>query len=149
MQKCIAREFFEFVKIGRLNNITRFFASYCKTHNPYVLGSMNILINTMELANKSFAPMDPRAEFVVKHILNDGDLVPVHTQLVSDCSNLSKGGLSQTQLVVDLSTHVFLNCVECRPDMCMAGISRRRKKEGAKLKYARLTEVMAIEIILT
>ena len=56
LQKRIAQKFFDFVKLGRFNDINRFFASDCKTHNPHVVGSMDALIDAMEVANKEMAP---------------------------------------------------------------------------------------------
>ena len=47
---------------------------------------------------KKWHQRSPRAEFVVKHIISDGDIVAVHTRPISDSSNLSKGGLRQIHL---------------------------------------------------
>jgi predicted SnoaL-like aldol condensation-catalyzing enzyme len=98
VRKDIALEFFNLISQGKFKEGLRFFSPECKTHNPYIAGNMNTLTDAMVAANKEGAAKNPEAEFAVKHVLADGDLVAVHTQLLSSKSNLGQGGLRQVHV---------------------------------------------------
>ena len=97
-RKNIVLEYFKLVVAGKFKEGLRFFAPDCKTHNPYVAGSMDALTDAMIAANKEGSAKYPEAEFAVKHILADGDLVAAHTQLLSNKSKPNEGGLRQIHL---------------------------------------------------
>jgi predicted SnoaL-like aldol condensation-catalyzing enzyme len=96
--KNIAREYFKLVSAGSFKEGLRFFAPDCKTHNPYVAGSMEALTDAMIAANKEMGPQFPESEFAVKHILADGDMVAVHTELLGSRYKPGEGGLMQVHL---------------------------------------------------
>ncbi len=96
--KTIALEFFKLIQAGQFKEGLRFFAPDCKTHNPYVAGSINDLMDAMIAANKDGVAKYPKAEFAVRHALVDGDLVAVHTELINNKSAPSEGGLRQIHL---------------------------------------------------
>jgi predicted SnoaL-like aldol condensation-catalyzing enzyme len=77
--KRITLEFFSLVAQGKFRDGLRFFSPDCKTHNPYVAGSMETLVSAMEQANKEGTVKYPNAQFKVVHTLTDGDLIAVHT----------------------------------------------------------------------
>lgn len=91
-RKNIALEFFKLVSSGKFKEGLRFFAPDCKTHNPYTAGGMDALTDAMVAVSKEWASTYPEAEFSVKHVLAEGDLVAVHTQLLSSKSKLGEGG---------------------------------------------------------
>lgn len=91
-------EFFKLVGSGRSKEGLRFFAPDCKTHNPYVAGSITTLMDAMIAANNEGASKYPEPEFIVKHVLAEGDLVVAHTQLLSNKSKPGEGGLRQVHL---------------------------------------------------
>ncbi|MFW9889651.1 MAG: nuclear transport factor 2 family protein, partial [Candidatus Thorarchaeota archaeon] len=93
--KDIVIEYFKLVSSGRFKDGLRFFAPECKTHNPYVSGSMETLTDAMISASKDLGAQNTDAEFAVKHVLADGALVAVHTELLNSKSNPSEGGLRQ------------------------------------------------------
>ena len=97
-RKNIVLEYFKLVVAGKFKEGLRFFAPDCKTHNPYVAGNMDVLTDAMIAANKDGAAKYPEAEFTVKHVLADGDLVAAHTQLLSNKSKPNEGGLRQIHL---------------------------------------------------
>ena len=97
-RKNIVMEYFKLVGSGRFKDGLRFFSADCKTHNPFVAGSITVLTDAMVAANKEGASKYPEPEFMVKHVLADGDLVAVHTQLLSNKSKPSEGGLRQVHL---------------------------------------------------
>jgi predicted SnoaL-like aldol condensation-catalyzing enzyme len=76
----------------------RFFAPDCKTHNPFVVGGMGTLTDAMIAASKNITAQSSQPEFVIKHLLADGDLVAVHTQLLNHKLNPGEGGLRQVHL---------------------------------------------------
>lgn len=99
--KDIAVEFLSLVGLGRPKEGLRFFAPECKTHNPYIVGGMDALIDAMVAVQKEGAEgilQGSKADFglVIRHVLADADLVAVHTQLSS--SRPSDGGLRQVHL---------------------------------------------------
>ena len=100
-RKKIAVEFLSLVGSERPKDGLRFFEPDCKTHNPYVVGGMNELTDAMIAVQKQGSEgiiKGSKADFklAIKHVLADGDLVAVHTQVAS--SKLSEGGLRQVHL---------------------------------------------------
>lgn len=101
IRKDIAVEFLNLIGRGRPKEGLRFFAPDCKTHNPYVPGGMDALIDAMIAVQKQGAEgiiKGSTADFrlSVRNVLADGDLVAVHTTLSS--SKPSDGGLRQVHL---------------------------------------------------
>lgn len=94
----ITIEFFKLIKEEKFKESLRFFAADCKTHNPYVSGSMENLVDAMIVANKDFREQNKEPEFAVKHILADKDFVAAHTELLNSKSKPSEGGLRQVHL---------------------------------------------------
>ncbi len=97
-RKNIVLEYFKLVGLGKFKEGLRFFAPECKTHNPYIAGSIAVLTDAMIAANKEGISKYPNALFTVKHVLADGDLVVVHTELLSNKSKLGEGGLRQAHV---------------------------------------------------
>ena len=97
-RKDVVLEYFKLVVAGKFKEGLRFFVPDCKTHNPYVAGDMKALTNAMIAANKEGTTKYPEAEFAVKHVLADEDLVVAHTQLLSNKSKPNEGGLRQIHL---------------------------------------------------
>ncbi len=101
VRKDIAVEFLNLVGSGRPKDGLRFFAPECKTHNPFIPGSMETIIDAMIAVQKQGAEgilKGSKADFklIIKQVLADGDIVAVYTQLSS--SKPSDGGLRQVHL---------------------------------------------------
>ena len=97
-RKKIVMEYFKLIGSGRFKEGLRFFSPDCKTHNPYIVGSIAVLTDAMVAANKEGASKYTEPEFTVKHVIAEGDLVAAHTQLLSNKSKPSEGGLRQVHL---------------------------------------------------
>lgn len=97
-RKNIALQYFGLVSQGKFKEGLRFFSPDCKTHNPFIAGNMDVLTDAMNAANTEGSSKYPEAEFNVKNVLADGDLVAVHTQLLSSKSKPNEGGLRQVHL---------------------------------------------------
>lgn len=97
-RKSIATEYFELIKAGKFKDGLKFFAPGCITHNPYFTGDINTLTDAMIEANKEGKEQFPNAEFVIRHVIADGDMVAVHTDLLGDRSDPGQGGLRQMHL---------------------------------------------------
>ena len=93
----IVRDFFKLIMEGRQKDGLRFFAANCKQHNPYIKGGMDALFDAMTSVQQE-APAHPDPYFAVKQVLADGDMVAVHTELLSSKSKPSAGGLRQVHL---------------------------------------------------
>lgn len=55
IQKDIAVEFLNLIGLGRPKEGLRFFTPDCKTHNPYVIGGMDALVDAMIAVQKKGA----------------------------------------------------------------------------------------------
>ena len=98
IHKEIVTEYFKLVSSGKFKDGLRFFAPDCKTHNPYVSGSIDTLTDAMISASKDIGSQNSDPEFSVKHVIADGDLVAVHTELLNSKSDSGQGGLRQVHL---------------------------------------------------
>ena len=97
-RKNIVNEYFRLIGAGMFKEGLRFFAPDCKTHNPFVAGGMDALTEAMIAASKNITAQSSQPEFVLKHLLADGDLVAAHTQLLNSKTNPDEGGLRQVHL---------------------------------------------------
>jgi predicted SnoaL-like aldol condensation-catalyzing enzyme len=97
-RKKIVNEFFRLIAEGKPEDGLRFFSPDCKQHNPYLSGGMEVLLDSMASVQQEEGPKYPDAEFSVKSVLADGDMVAVHTELLSSKSDPAKGGLRQVHL---------------------------------------------------
>jgi predicted SnoaL-like aldol condensation-catalyzing enzyme len=96
--KNLAMEYFKLVTSGKFKEGLRFFSPECKTHNPFISGSIEKLTDSMIAASKDLGAQSKEPSFAVKHVLADGDLVAVHTEFLNSKSNPSEGGLRQVHL---------------------------------------------------
>jgi predicted SnoaL-like aldol condensation-catalyzing enzyme len=101
VRKEVAIEFLNLISMGRPKDGLKFFSADCKTHNPYVVGGMNELINAMIAVQKQGSQgiiKGSTADFKlnVRQVLADRNTVAVHTTVAS--SNPSQGGLRQVHL---------------------------------------------------
>ena len=97
-RKNIVVEYFKLVSMGKFKEGLRFFATDCKTHNPFVSGSIEDLTESMIEASKDLGAQNTEPDFTVKNVLADGDLVAVHTVFLNVKSKPSEGGLRQVHL---------------------------------------------------
>jgi predicted SnoaL-like aldol condensation-catalyzing enzyme len=97
-QKRIVSEYFKLIKEGKFKEGLRFFSSDCKTHNPFVAGNMENIVNAMIAANKDYGPKYPEAQFELKQVLADGEFVAAYTQLMASPTKPAEGGLRQMHL---------------------------------------------------
>lgn len=81
----------------KFKEVLPFFASDCKTHNPYISGGMDSLTDAMITVSKDMIG-DSESEFSIKHVIVDGDFVAAYTQLLYNKSKLEDGGLRQVHL---------------------------------------------------
>ena len=100
-RKDIAVEFLSLIGQGRPKDGLLFFAPDCKTHNPYVSGGMNNLIDAMIAVQKQGSEViikGSKADFklTIRQVLADGDMVAVHTKVAGSKPN--DGGLRQMHL---------------------------------------------------
>ncbi len=101
VHKGIAVEFLSLIGAGKPRDGLRFFDPECKTHNPYVVGGMNALIDAMIAVQKQGSEgilKGSKADFklTIRQVLADGNMVAVHTMISS--SKPSEGGLRQVHL---------------------------------------------------
>jgi len=94
--KKIVSEYLKLVAAGKFEEGLRFFASDCKTHNPFTKGNMKAIIDAQISASKGMPTQN--IEFSVKNVLGGGDTVAAHTELLFNKSNPSEGGLRQVHI---------------------------------------------------
>lgn len=96
-RKNAINEYFELFKSGKYKEGLKFFAPDCKTHNPYVSGSIETLTDAMIEASKTMGSQSAEPSFTVKHVLADGDFVAAHTEFLNSKSKPSEGGLRRVE----------------------------------------------------
>lgn len=96
--KKIAMEYFKLISSGKYKEGLRFFAPDCITHNPFISGSIEGLVDAMIAASEDIGVQNMEPGFGVKHVLADGDFVAVHTELLNSKSKPGEGGLRQVHL---------------------------------------------------
>ena len=101
VRKDIAVEFLSLVAQGRPKDGLHLFSPDCKIHNPYTKGGMQELTDAMIAVQKQKSDgivKGSKADFklIIRHVLADGDMVAVHTQVSSPDPN--EGGLRQVHL---------------------------------------------------
>ena len=97
-----AVEFLRLIGEGRPKEGLRFFATDCKTHNPYIAGGMDALTDAMiavqnENSEESSGSSVSDFGLTIRYVLADGDMVAVYTQVASR-SKPGQGGLRQMHL---------------------------------------------------
>ena len=97
-RKNIVIEYFKLEALGMFKQGIQFFASDCKTHNPFMNVSIEGLIDAMVAGSKDFSMQSSNIEFKVQQILADGDLVAAYTTMLNNKSKPSEGGLRQIHL---------------------------------------------------
>jgi len=98
LRKNIITAYFRLIGMGMFKDGLRFFSQDCKTHNPFVAGGMDILTEAMIAASKNLDVQGSQPEFLIRHLVADGDLIAVHTQLLKSKSDPGEGGLRQVHL---------------------------------------------------
>jgi len=89
-EKDIALEFFKFVTAGKPKEARHLFAPKCVHHNPFTPEGMDALLDSMAKVQQSSQMARSDTQFLIKHVLTDGNLVAVHTILESK-SDATKG----------------------------------------------------------
>ncbi|MDD5190663.1 MAG: nuclear transport factor 2 family protein [Dehalococcoidales bacterium] len=97
-RKKIVNEFFRLIGSGKFKDVLPFFSPDCQTHNPYIIGGMNALMEAMIAASKEMTAQVSQPDFTVKYLLADGDMVAAYTQLLNSKGQPGAGGLRQTHL---------------------------------------------------
>ncbi len=97
-RKAAVEAYFKLIMEGKFTEGLRFFAPDCKTHNPYIKGSVGVLTDAMAKAGGEMGSGHPNIEFTVRQVIADGDLVAVHTQMLYDKSKPGEGGTRQAHI---------------------------------------------------
>ncbi|MGA9522893.1 MAG: nuclear transport factor 2 family protein [Myxococcaceae bacterium] len=77
-RKKIAVEFLQMASAGQLQRARAFIKPGGVHHNMYFAAGWDTLLPAMEEAARE----SPKQQFVVKHVLADGDLVAVHSHVI-------------------------------------------------------------------
>ena len=94
----IVDEYFKLIAMQKFQDVLQFFDPACKTHNPYISGSMVDISKGMAAANKEGRSQNPDASFTVRYILEEADMVAAYTNLLNDKAKPGAGGLRQVHL---------------------------------------------------
>ena len=105
-RKDVVTEFFRRVSQGRPKESLNLFAMDCKQHNPYVAGDIVDLMESMSSAYEKGVSEHIEADFSVKYVLADKDLVVAYTQFLEAKGRPAQGGLRQV--------HLFRFDVDCK-----------------------------------
>jgi predicted SnoaL-like aldol condensation-catalyzing enzyme len=133
--KINAIEYFKLIGSGKYKEGLRFFSPDCKTHNPYIPGSVETLTDAMIAASKDINEQSIEPAFTVRHVLEDGDMVAVHTELLNNKSNTGDDGLRQVHLLHFEGNKIveyWAITQQILPDMPNERGDSNRKKESLK-----------------
>jgi len=93
----IVSDFFRLIGEGRPKDGLKYFAAECVQHNPYVHGGMDALLDSMAAVQKEQSEFTDSSIFL-RHVLEQGDVVAVHTEILFSKSDPGKGGLRQVHI---------------------------------------------------
>ncbi len=96
-RKNIIMEVLNLLGSRKFKEVLPFFASDCKTHNPYISGGMDSLTDAMIKVSKGMM-RDYESEFSIEHVMVDGDFVAAYTLLFNNKFEHEEGGLRQVHL---------------------------------------------------
>lgn len=97
-RKDIVTDFFRLIDEGRPNEGLKYFAPHCVQHNPYVHGGMDALLDSMAAVQKEQGGAFGEGNIRLRDVLEQGDMVMVHTQILFSKSDPSEGGLRQAHI---------------------------------------------------
>ena len=97
--KEIVTDFFHLIEQGRPKDGLKYFAEDCIQHNPYVQGGMAALLDTMAaVQQEQGGEFSEPGSISLKHLVEQEDIVVVHTEILFSRSDPSKGGLRQAHV---------------------------------------------------
>lgn len=96
-RKDIVTDFFRLIGEGRPKDGLKYFAASCVQHNPYVRGGMDALLDSMAAVQREQGELT-EPNILLKHVVEQGDTVVAHTQILFSKTELSKGGLRQAHI---------------------------------------------------
>jgi predicted SnoaL-like aldol condensation-catalyzing enzyme len=97
-RKGIVTDFFHLIEAGRPKDGLKYFAADCVQHNPYVRGGMDALLDSMAAVQKEMGSQFSGPSIVLRHVVEEGDVIAVHTQILFSKSDPGKGGLRQVHV---------------------------------------------------
>ena len=93
----IVADFFRLIGEGRPKDGLKYFAQNCIQHNPYVHGGMDALLESMAAVQREHGEF-AESNILLKHVVGQGDIVVVHTQILFSQAEPGKGGLRQAHI---------------------------------------------------
>jgi predicted SnoaL-like aldol condensation-catalyzing enzyme len=97
-RKGIVVEFFRLIDGGRPKEGLKLCSPDCVQHNPFVHGGMGALFDSMAAVQKEQGADFSHPGIQLRHVLEEGDLVAAHTQILFSKTDKSKGGLRQVHM---------------------------------------------------
>jgi len=96
-RKEIVSDFFRLIGEGRPKDGLKYFAANCVQHNPYVHGGMDALLDSMAAVQREQREFT-EPSISLKHVLEQGNVVSAHTEILFSKSDPGKGGLRQVHI---------------------------------------------------
>jgi predicted SnoaL-like aldol condensation-catalyzing enzyme len=97
-RKEIVTDFFRLIGEGRPKDGLKYFAADCVQHNPYVHGGMDALLDSMAAVQREQSGQFASPSIFLRHMLEQGDTVAVHTQILYSKDDPGEGGLRQAHI---------------------------------------------------
>ena len=97
-RKELVADFFHLIEEGRPKDGLKYFEADCVQHNPYVHGGMEALLDSMAAVQKEQSQNFAHPSILLRHVLEQGDIMAVHTQILFARDGPSKGGLRQVHI---------------------------------------------------
>lgn len=93
----IVTDFFRLIEKGRPKDGLKYFSAECVQHNPYVHGGMAALFDSMAAVQREQKELS-QPGITIKHMVEQGDILVAHTQILFAKSNPAQGGLRQAHV---------------------------------------------------
>lgn len=97
-RKEIVTDFFRLIGEGRPKDGLKYFAADCVQHNPYVHGGMDALLDSMAAVQREQQSDFAEPNISLKHVVEQGEMAVVHTQILFSKADPGKGGLRQAHI---------------------------------------------------
>lgn len=97
-RKDIVADFFRLIGEGRPRDGLGYFSDRCVQHNPYVHGGMDALLDSMAAVQREQSSRFRGPNISLRHVLEQGDVVAAHTEILFSKSDPGQGGLRQVHV---------------------------------------------------
>ena len=122
-RKEILSDLFRLISEGKPKEGLKYFSDNCVQHNPYVKGRMDKLFDAMAVVQKERSENFAKTNILLRHMLEQGDIMAVHTQILYSESFRSLSRCCQCMPCMSSLAHVIQWLLTFSGSLASIGIS--------------------------